>query len=157
MRLGLGNSRLPAAVFAALGVALLLVCSRAAFGQTSDCWIDVPKKSYYGSADQVQQLKQIVTRSNCPILGFSYRTPERIGLVVFERASGDIFRLNLWTGDARVMWERWSGATPKSISADDPDDGFDSGIYTQPTNGRAPMSAAVRRFLGMRAPPELRP
>ena len=70
-------------------------------------------------------------------------------LLLWDAKQQHLFRVHLEKGLAR--WEKWTGATQKSILADDPSDGIDLASYSD-GKGRAGVSAAAAAFVKKNAP-----
>ena len=112
------------------------------------CWKALGTREFFGSAEQVQQLKAQIRAANsitCPRVGFSYRATGRAGLVAFDRAGGVILRMTRFP-DQEATLETWTPASDRSVLSDDPDDGFDQGTYTFNAS-RNQVSQVLRAFV----------
>jgi hypothetical protein len=114
------------------------------------CFKNLGTKEYFGSTEQVRELQQETTRKSvkaCPRIGFRIALPTHSTLVVYDRPVGMIIRTGKWKGQAATQWELWSGVTPAKFRTDDPDDGFDAGVYHQGRAAELLVPSSTRQYL----------
>jgi hypothetical protein len=116
------------------------------------CWHDAGRPGWYGSAEQMRDLRRLLEEGRCESVGLTWVHPVMgPSVLVLDGINRVLVRVHVDPDLDRATWETWQPASRSVILSDPTPDDIDAGAYSS-GGSLGSLAPEVRAVLKRRAP-----